>query len=128
MVEDIKNKNIYIVIKQHTSNYPNPIRLFKKQEVIVGKKYEDNEEGWNNWIYCYTKDKHLEGWVPKQIIHIQNELGLVLEDYIAKELDVSIGEQLIKLKELNGWVWVKRIPDLEEGWVPKENIKEGKEH
>jgi hypothetical protein len=49
---------------------------------------------------------------------------LILEDYIAKELDVSIGEQLMKFKELNGWVWAKRISNSEEGWVPKENIKE----
>ncbi|WP_018921963.1 SH3 domain-containing protein [Salsuginibacillus kocurii] len=127
-MEDKRNNNVYKVTKQHTSNYPNPIILLKGQDVIVGKKYEGNE-GWNNWIYCYTKDKHqLEGWVPKQIIHIQDKRGLVLENYIAKELDVSIDEQLIKIKELNGWVWVKRRANAEEGWVPKENIKEVNEH
>lgn len=121
-MEDKTNKNVHIVTKQHTSNYPNPIRLLKGQYVIVGKKYEGNE-GWNNWIYCYTKDKQLEGWVPEQIIQIQAERGVILEDYTAKELDVSVGEQIEIYKELNGWVWVKKISNSEEGWVPKENVK-----
>ncbi|WP_368505191.1 SH3 domain-containing protein [Alkalihalophilus sp. As8PL] len=122
-----RDKNVYIVTKQHISNYPNPIRLFKGQSVIVGKKYAGNES-WNNWIYCYTKDKHLEGWVPEQIIHIKGEQGLILEDYIAKELEVNVNEQLIKSKELNGWIWVKRLTNSEEGWVPKENVKEVNDH
>ncbi|MFV8829516.1 SH3 domain-containing protein [Alkalihalobacterium sp. APHAB7] len=124
---DERYKNVYIVTKQHISNYPNPIRLFKGQAVIISKKYEGNE-GWNNWIYCYTKDKHLEGWVPEQIIHIQGKQGLILEDYIAKELEVNVDEQLIKTKELNGWIWVKRLTNSEEGWVPKENVKEVNDH
>ncbi len=127
-MEDTKHNIVYLVIKQHTSNYPNPIRLVKNQEVVVGQKYEGNEEGWNRWIYCYTIDKDLEGWVPEQILHIQNEQGYMLEDYFAKELDVTIGEQLQKLKELNGWAWVRRIDDLEEGWVPIENIKQANEY
>lgn len=122
-MNDQRYKNVYIVTKQHTSNYPNPIRLFKGQKVILGKKYEGNID-WNNWIYCYPKDKYLEGWVPTQIIHIQGEQGLILEDYIAKELEINVGENLLKLKELNGWIWVKRITNSEEGWVPKENVKE----
>ncbi|MEI5908216.1 SH3 domain-containing protein [Bacillus spongiae] len=122
-MKDKRCKNVYIVTKEHTSNYPNPIRLFKGQIVIVGKKYE-SYENWDNWIYCYTKDRQLEGWVPEQIIHMQGEHGLILENYIAKELEVNVDEQLIKFKELNGWLWVKKITNSEEGWVPKENVKE----
>lgn len=112
----------YSVIKPHKSNYPNPIIVLKGQTVIIGERYTGNE-GWDNWIFCYKEDKILEGWVPSQIIDIQGEHGLILEDYSAKELDVSIGEQLVKEKELNGWFWTKKIPTLEEGWVPKENLK-----
>lgn len=116
------DKNVYIVTKQHTSNYPNPIKLCEGQYVIVGEKYNGNEN-WDNWIYCYTIDKRLEGWVPEQIVKIQDKQGLILEDYSAKELDIKVGEQLIKHKELNGWFWVERISTLEEGWVPMENVK-----
>ncbi|WP_078579352.1 SH3 domain-containing protein [Salipaludibacillus agaradhaerens] len=118
----MEDKKIYLVTKQHTSNYPSPISLLKGQDVIVGTKYEGKED-WNNWIYCYTKDNHLEGWVPEQIIHIQGEDGVILEDYTAKELNVKVGEELVKIKELNGWLWVKKASHAEEGWVPKENVK-----
>ncbi|MDV2686430.1 hypothetical protein RYX56_18840 [Alkalihalophilus lindianensis] len=57
-----------------------------------------------------------------------HEQGLILEDYIAKELEVNVDEQLIKFKELNGWIWVKRLTNSEEGWVPKENVKEVSDH
>ncbi len=114
---------VYQVIKQHKSNYPNPIKLCKGQTVMVGEKYNGNE-GWKNWIYCFTIDHSSEGWVPEQIIKKQGKQGLILEDYIAKELDVEVGEQLIKCKELNGWYWMKKIGTLEEGWVPIENVEE----
>ncbi|MGP4078498.1 SH3 domain-containing protein [Pseudalkalibacillus sp. R45] len=121
-----KNDNeVFIVAKEHLSNHPNPIKLFKGQSVFVGEKYNENED-WDNWIYCYTTDKSLEGWVPDQIIENDGKQGVILEDYIARELDVKVGEKLLKQKELNGWFWVKNLGTSEEGWVPKENVKKQK--
>ncbi|MEC3883059.1 SH3 domain-containing protein [Halobacillus sp. HZG1] len=113
------NNNIYIVTNNHTSNYPNPIKLTKGQTVDMGERYTGNEN-WDNWIYCYTVDSKLEGWVPEQIIDVR---GKILEDYIAKELNVEIGELLFKQKDLNGWFWVKKLNSSNEGWVPNENVK-----
>ncbi|WP_378211467.1 SH3 domain-containing protein [Anoxybacteroides rupiense] len=113
----------YKVIKQHKRHYPNPIKLRKGETVIIGEKYNGNE-GWKNGIYCFIVDNRLEGWVPEQIIKKQGKHGVIVEDYTAKELDVEIGEQLIKCKELNGWYWMKKIETLEEGWVPIENVVE----
>ncbi|MFC0523744.1 SH3 domain-containing protein [Pontibacillus salicampi] len=113
------NNTIYIVTKNHTSNYPNPIKLTKGQTVSIGERYTGNEN-WYNWIYCYTIDSKLEGWVPEQIIEAP---GKVLEDYIAKELNVEIGELLFKQKDLNGWCWAKKLNSSNEGWVPNENVK-----
>lgn len=119
---DKSNEKIYIVTKQHTSNYPIPIKVCKGETINVGKTYEGHED-WNNWVYCYNKERQLEGWVPQQIIHIHDNQGLILEDYIAKELDVNIGERILKIKELNGWLWVKRIINSEEGWIPKDSVE-----
>ncbi|MCD5322204.1 MULTISPECIES: SH3 domain-containing protein [Pontibacillus] len=113
------NNNIYIVIKNHISNYPNPIKLTKGQSVIVGEAYM-GEENWDNWIYCHTEDLKLEGWVPEQII---DTCGKVLEDYVAKELNVHIGELLFKQKELNGWFWAQKLNSFNEGWIPNENVQ-----
>lgn len=110
---------IYIVTKNHTSNYPNPIKLTKGQTVDIGERYA-GYENWNNWVYCYTVDLQLGGWVPEQII---DPRGKVLEDYIAKELNVEIGELLLKRKDLNGWFWAKKLNSSIEGWVPNENVK-----
>ncbi|MCC8148296.1 hypothetical protein [Akkermansia sp.] len=51
--------------------------------------------------------------------------GSVLEDYSARELVVDRGEDIVKIKTLNGWTWVRRTNDGEEGWIPDEAIGEG---
>jgi hypothetical protein len=114
-------KTLYLVVKQHISNYPHPIKLYEGQKVLVGEKYEEKKE-WENWVYCYTSDKRLEGWVPTQIMNVQHNQGYIVEDYFAKELDIEVGELLEMEKELNGWFWMKRTSNREEGWVPKENV------
>lgn len=117
-----QDEAIYLVTKTHKSNYPNPIRLSRGQCVLVGEMYQ-GDEGWDNWIYCRTIGENLSGWVPAQIIANKGKLGLILENYTAKELDVNDGDKLLKIKELNGWYWVKNLGTFEEGWVPKNNVK-----
>ena len=34
-----------------------------------------------------------------------NGTGIIIKQYTAKELNVSIGERVIGLEEFNGWVW-----------------------
>lgn len=48
--------------------------------------------------------------------------GVTLEDYSARELNVDAGEEIVKIKTLNGWTWVRRTSDRKEGWVPHETI------
>lgn len=111
----------YVVIREHKSNYPNPITLEKDERVLVGKKYE-GKEGWDNWRYCYKMDKSQEGWVPEQLIILSGKYGIIKENYTAKELTIKAGETLKGIKELNGWVWC-RDKEGREGWIPKLNLK-----
>lgn len=56
-----------VVIKNHRSNYPNPITLVEGQRVRIGELY-DGPENWKNWRYCYTLDEQLEGWIPNECL------------------------------------------------------------
>lgn len=109
------------VNEDHENNNPKPITIKKGTRVKIGKRSDDTES-WPNWIYCYTLDEVSEGWTPAQIIQIQNEYGIVLEDYSAKELDVGKGEKVEGSIELNGWVWCSKLNTSDAGWLPKEKI------
>ncbi|WIY58825.1 SH3 domain-containing protein (plasmid) [Bacillus arachidis] len=110
----------YKVIQKHESNYPNPISLKKGEIIKIENKYE-GPENWDNWVYCYTKET--EGWVPEQIINNEGKSAFVLEDYIAKELNVEEREIISEIKELNGWLWCQRKTNDEKGWLPKSKLK-----
>jgi len=109
----------YIVIEDYKSNYPHPITIKKDMKVLVGDIY-NGEENWENWRYCSMLDNESCGWVPEQLLVIENDYGILLEDYTAKELNVDKGEIVKVIKELNGWLWCIRLLDKDEGWLPKE--------
>ena len=79
-------------------------------------------ENWENWMFCHEEKYDRKGWVPEQIIKRYEWNRNYYKQYTAKELNVSIGERVIGLEELNGWVWGEGR-DGEKGWVPKENLQ-----
>jgi hypothetical protein len=111
----------YLVIKKHISNYPNPITVKKGDRVKIGRIYVGSEN-WPNWVYCYKLDLSQEGWIPEQFIDREG-YGIINEDYTAKELTIDEGELVEGFRELNGWIWCKKITDGEEGWLPMNNIR-----
>ena len=112
----------YIVIKSHVSNYPDPIGLDEGDAVSIGEKYK-GPENWDSWVYCSEEKYKRKGWVPEQIIRKNTgATGIITEQYTAKELTVNSGEVLRGYRELNGWIWCKKI-DGEEGWLPKEILE-----
>jgi hypothetical protein len=116
----------YLVIKDHSSEYPEPITFVKGAPLSVGEKYE-GPEGWDNWLFCETPGQK-GGWVPAQIIEVINDkLARAREDYTARELDVLEGDLLVGTRTLNGWVWCERSDTLESGWVPLENLQEARQ-
>ena len=112
----------YLVIKDHTSEYPEPIAFSKGAPLTLGEKYE-GPEAWDNWIFCETPGQK-GGWVPAQIIEIVNEeTARALEDYTARELNVRDGDRLLGERTLNGWVWCQSTNGMDSGWVPLENLQ-----
>lgn len=113
----------YVVIQDHTSEYPEPITFAKGAPLSVGERYE-GPEGWDNWMFCETPGQK-GGWVPAQIIEIVNDnAARAREDYTARELNVRVDDLLLGSKILNGWVWCNRTDGSEAGWVPLANLQE----
>ena len=113
----------YKVVEEHNPNNSKPIKVKKGEKVKLGRK-SGEEDGWSNWIYCHSLDSNTEGWTPEQIIQIENEYGIVVKDYSAKELEVSKGHIVDGEFELNGWLWCSTLNNSEFGWIPKEKIVE----
>lgn len=99
----------------------NPIELEVGDVVVLGK--EEKEEKWKGWIWAESNTN--KGWIPIQIVEFSEDRtkGIIKEKYSAKELDVQVQEEIVKIRSLNGWSWVKRISNNEEGWIPDEIIE-----
>lgn len=111
---------IYEVIKKHTQEFKNPIKLSVGEKIICTEKSDPNGD-WPNWIFCKTENN--EGWVPDQIIEENGEVGIIIEDYCAIEFDLEIGEILFSEKILNGWIWgyKKDNPNVKT-WAPLNHL------
>ncbi len=113
----------YIVIQDHTSEYPEPITFEKGTPLIVGEKHEGSE-GWDNWYFCESPGQQ-GGWVPAQVIEDVNVKNTyAIEAYTARELNVQKGDLLFGSRTLNGWVWCRRPDSEESGWVPFSCLQE----
>lgn len=112
----------YRVIKSRKTDSNKPITVNAGDKVICSE--ESNEDGdWAGWIYC--KSENNEGWVPKQIINRNGDIGFLLEDYDAREFDIEVNEIIIMSKKLNGWLWGNKIDDpYTKGWVPLNHLEE----
>ena len=113
----------YLVIQDHTSEYPEPITLEKGAPLTVGEKHE-GPEGWDNWFFCESPGQK-GGWVPAQIIErVEGDAARAREDYTARELNVQQGDVLLGSRTLNGWVWCEQFGGSESGWVPLACLRE----
>ena len=59
---------------------------------------------------CFVTKRNMTERVGSEQIIMKNitDVGIITKQYTAKELNVSIGERLIGLEELNGWVWCEK--------------------
>lgn len=110
----------YKVVKEYQDAPTSPIRIVKGEKLQFVE--ESNPDGdWANWIFCRGENK--EGWVPKQILTIDNGAVIVLEDYFAKEHNLKVGDILVKEHELNGWIWSQKLGGAKEfAWAPLNHL------
>ncbi len=111
------------VTKNHKSELHIPL-IAKKGEIVEGQVRETE---WEGWLWC-RNSSGVHGWVPKTYLESMSESGQFqfLNDYTARELTVSKGQEVIALNEESGWVWVRTTLG-EEGWIPLENLQDLKD-
>lgn len=116
----------YLVVKDHMSEFPEPITFERDALLVLGERYE-GPEGWENWILCESPGQKA-GWVPAQILEVVGEkTARAREDYTARELSVREGEFLRGERILNGWIWCEKSGSAESGWVPLANLQQVQE-
>ena len=91
----------YIVMKNWIPD-DLPLFLLKKgDEVNIVK---NKKSDWKGWLFCKLGEN--TGWVPDSIIQMTPpSKGIILEDYSSKELRVRVGEPVIEIKRIAGWMW-----------------------
>lgn len=107
-----------VVIEEHISKYPFPIKVKKADMVALGAK----DDEFPGWIFVTVKCGK-QGWAPVQYIQKSScgLYGYFINDYDAYELNTVAGEELSILYELNYWYKVAR-EDCVEGWVPVRTV------
>ncbi|MFX1496597.1 MAG: SH3 domain-containing protein [Promethearchaeota archaeon] len=105
------------VVKNHTASFSVPL-ILKKGEKL---RLETKDSEWPGWIWVINKSKK-SGWVPKSYLKIHGNNAIMLKDYDATELTVSIGEEFLIELEESGWIWVTS-ENGKSGWIPLENIE-----
>jgi len=113
----------FIVIEDHTSEYPEPISFDAGAPLIVGEAY-DRPEGWEHWFFCTTPGQ-AGGWVPAQVIQrTSGDRAIARTSYTARELDVRKGDRVSGLTRLNGWWWCETPDRTRSGWIPASKLIE----
>jgi len=102
------------VIKNHKTNYPNPISFKSGDIVSVGI----SDSKYKGWVRVTTSSGNV-GWAPEQYINISANPALAICDYSANELTTKVGEILELIHVLNEWAWVENS-NGELGWIPCE--------
>lgn len=117
----MENQKTFKTVASHRTEYEHPIKLEKGESVTLGERAP--EENWKDWIWA-ENNQGLGGWVPIQFIDCSEDgtRGIVLEDYSARELNIDAGELVAGIRTVNGWTWVRKASDQEEGWIPNETI------
>ncbi|MEG0010463.1 MAG: SH3 domain-containing protein [Aeromonas sp.] len=118
--------NAWLVISSHRSEYPEPITFAKGTPLMVGERYE-GEEDWQDWLFCQCAGQQ-GGWVPAQLIEwLDKGQARAREDYTARELNVQPDDQLVGHRMINGWIWCDNVEGTASGWVPLANLRELRE-
>jgi len=106
-----------VVIKSHTSDFPNPLKLKKGDRLEVS----DKKTNFVGWIWCSASDGN-SGWIPENFTEKDENGCRMAVDYDATEMTVSVGENLTVLSEESDWVWCLNSKN-QKGWVPLENVR-----
>ncbi len=113
------------VIRDYQAQYLDPISMRRGETFIVSEKvdYWNGNPAWV-WVWC-TDERGKSGWVPSGVIDFSADgrSGTARYEYVARELSVAVGDELVVGREESGWFWCS---DQQGncGWVPIDNVIE----
>ena len=110
------NEDVRLVVKGHTSCYPEPVRLRQGDLLEVGKG-DDEYPGWV-WV---TAGNGECGWAPEEYLEIEGTMAKAKRDYDSTELDTARGQRVSVILEVCGWALVDDESGAR-GWVPSETL------
>ena len=87
--------------------------------VIVGEEFTDDPD-WEGWVWC-ENSSGVKAWTPKQFLTIEGDTGTFVRDYDARELSITIGEQLSVSEIVNGFGMAEKT-NGDKGWAPMKNL------
>lgn len=111
--------NNVVVVRQHTSNYPNPVAFECGDKLVVGEQ----DPHYPGWVRITDQSGNI-GWAPLEYIQLTENgaSGIALKHYSAKELNVNLGDSVAVEYEYCQWCWVEHTIKGS-GWVPKECLE-----
>jgi uncharacterized protein YgiM (DUF1202 family) len=107
------------VIAAYESAYVDPVVFSAGEELTISER----ESEWAGWVWC-TSQAGQSRWVPEKHVERRGDSYVMLRDYEATELSVSVGEVLATGEEESGWIWCTNQAG-QSGWVPVDNVSTG---
>lgn len=99
-------------MEAHRATNPDPMEVKAGDRVRVGREDPENP----GWKWCTAQDGK-ESWVPVALLQQNGDSAVLLESYLARELDVEQGAEVTVHRELEGWLWVTDAQGRT-GWIP----------
>jgi hypothetical protein len=117
MPELLRPRPVGRVTTARETSYPDPLKVVEGENVEVGKR----DEEWTGFLWC-ANPAGKGGWVPEDYVEPSGDVGVMRCDYTARELTISVGEELALHKSESGWYWATN-KEGESGWVPVNHIE-----
>jgi hypothetical protein len=86
----IDGERVCRVIADYASAYTEPLAFSAGERLVTGERKSE----WSGWVWC-TNQAGKSRWVPEKYVERRGDACVMLRDYEATELSVSIGETLV---------------------------------
>lgn len=112
------------VTRDYQAEFSDPIAVEAGEAFAVSERTSawENNAAWI-WIWC-TDQRGKSGFVPKNIIQMDagGQSGSAHAAYNARELTVTVGQELVIEDEESGWFWCRNRQE-KHGWVPLSHVR-----
>ncbi len=98
----------------YAPQYPDPIAVDVGERVRFQARSDDGE--FPGWRWAEAGDGR-SGWVPEAWFRVDGGEGVARRRYSARELPVAVGDRVLVLDELGGWLLVSTGAG-DPGWIP----------